>query len=86
MKTTLFLAVAFLLLFSATNLVCAQENPFNGDWKLNREKTAQQGGQIILSKLSIKVTGDSLLTNRTYENSEGREYPFAEKLSLDGKE
>lgn len=64
----------------------AEEPGFNGQWKLNKEKTVLQGSQIFLSKLTIKVSGDSLLTTRTYENADGQEYPFVENLSLDGKE
>ena len=37
-------------------------------------------------KIAIQVTGDSLLTTRTYQNNDGQEYPFKENLSLSGKE
>ena len=77
----------FTLLFVISTFSLQAEEPaFTGEWKLNKGKTILQGNQIFLSKLMIKVKGDSLLTNRTYENSNGQEYPFAENLSLDGKE
>ncbi len=79
------LIFALLLVITAFSLQ-AEEPGFTGEWKLNREKTVLQGSQIFLSKLTIKVAGDSLLTTRTYENADGQQYPFVENLSLDGKE
>lgn len=77
----------FTLFFVISSFIIqAQESQFTGEWKLNREKTVLQGGQIFLSKLTIKVVGDSLLTSRIYENTDGQQYPFVENLSLDGKE
>lgn len=77
----------FTLLFVISTFALQAEEPaFTGEWKLNKGKTVLQGNQIFLSKLTIKVKGDSLLTNRTYENADGNEYPFTENLCLDGKE
>jgi len=77
----------FTLLFAITTFSLQAEEPgFTGEWNLNKGKTVLQGNQIFLSKLTIIVKGDSLLTNRTYENADGQEYPFVENLSLDGKE
>jgi hypothetical protein len=77
----------FTLLFVISSFILqAQESVFTGEWKINKEKTVLPAGQIFLSKLTIKVVGDSLLTSRTYENTDGQQYPFVENLTLDGKE
>lgn len=86
METGIFKLIFTFLLAVAAFSLRAEEPGFNGEWKLNREKTVLQGSQLFLSKLTIKVAGDSLLTTRTYENAEGQQYPFVENLSLDGKE
>jgi len=77
------LAVALLL----TGTVVAEDKPdFSGDWVLDREATDLAGSNLFLAKITIVQTGDSLLTVRTYENRDGEQYPFNEKLTLDGKE
>ncbi len=86
MKTKNFKFIFTLLLAITTYSLHAEEPGFTGEWNLNKEKTVLQGSQIFLSKLTIMVKGDSLLTTRTYENTDGQEYPFDENLSLDGKE
>jgi hypothetical protein len=86
MKAKNFKLIFTLLLVITAFSLQAEEPGFTGEWKLNREKTVLQGSQIFLSKLTIKVAGDSLLTTRTYENADGQLYPFVENLSLDGKE
>lgn len=86
METKKFMLIFTLLFVISTFALQAEEPAFTGEWKLNKGKTVLQGNQIFLSKLTIKVKGDSLLTNRTYENSDGNEYPFTENLCLDGKE
>jgi len=86
MKTKNFKFIFTLLLAITTVSLMAEEPGFTGEWNLNKEKTVLQGSQIFLSKLTIMVKGDSLLTTRTYENTDGQEYPFDENLSLDGKE
>ena len=86
METKNFKLIFTLLLVIITFSLQAEEPRFTGEWNLNKEKTVLQGSQLFLSKLTIKVKGDSLLTNRTYENADGQEYPFEENLSLDGKE
>jgi hypothetical protein len=86
MKKRNFKLIFTLLLAVAALSLQAEEPVFNGEWKLNREKTVLQGSQLFLSKLVIKVAGDSLLTTRTYENADGQQYPFVENLTLDGKE
>jgi len=79
--------IIFLLLFIITCSFSAlgQKSSFSGDWKINKEKTVLADNQLFLSKVSIKLRNDSLLTVRVYENINGEEYPFDENLSLDGK-
>ena len=86
MKTKNFKLIFTLLLAISTFSLLAEEPGFTGEWKLNKGKTVLEGSQIFLSKLTITVKGDNLLTNRTYETADGQEYPFVENLSLDGKE
>ena len=84
---TKFLSFSLTFLF----LVCAffvkaQNNPLTGEWKLNKEKTMLAPNQLFLLKIAILVKGDSLFSTRTYQNTDGQEYPFNENLSLSGKE
>jgi hypothetical protein len=78
----LLLILFFMVSFSAL----AQNQGLTGEWKLNREKTNLAEAQLFLSRVTIQVKGDSLLTTRVYENGNGEEYPFEENLSMDGKE
>ncbi len=82
-KITFFFLVLFII--SSSSSLSGQKSKFSGDWKLNTEKTVLTDNQLVLSKVSIKLLSDSLLTVRVYENSNGEEYPFDEKLTLDGK-
>src|SRR5512133_1257425 len=63
-----------------------QNLKFNGEWKINIQKSAVPADQLYLSKISLKFKGDSLLTKRYYQSPDGQEYPFDENFSLDGKE
>jgi hypothetical protein len=83
-KTTLSLVLLFFLVSSFS--AYSQTSAFSGEWKLNTEKTVLETGQLFLSKVTVLVKGDSLITTRVYEDGNGSEYPFDEKLSLDGKE
>ena len=86
MKTKTLLSL-ILLLFMLTSLSSlAQKTGFAGEWKLDKEKTVLADNQLFLSGIKIQLRNDSLLTTRTYGNSNGEEYPFDENLSLDGKE
>jgi len=80
-KITFFFLVLFII--SSSSSLSGQKSKFSGDWKLNTEKTVLTDNQLVLSKVSIKLLSDSLLTVRVYENSNGEEYPFDEKLTLD---
>jgi hypothetical protein len=86
MKTRSVLCLASLLLLFTSYTAFSQNQGFSGDWKLNTEKTVLETGQLFLSKVTVLVKGDSLLTTRVYEDGNGSEYPFEENLSLDGKE
>jgi len=86
MKTKSFPFFLMFLFLVSSFCAQAQKNQLTGEWKLNKEKTVLAGNQIFLSKINIQVKGDSLLTTRIYEDSNGQEYPFDENLSLSGKE
>ncbi len=73
-----------ILLFS--NSVVGQNHRFNGTWKLDMSKVPATGNFPVLTKIIIKIKGDSLLTERFYNTGDGQEYPFKENLTLDGKE
>lgn len=83
MKTKL--GIAFFLVIFSLPAIC-QNSKFNGEWKINREKSALDANQLFLSKISIQVKGDSLLSTRVYESPDGQEYPFDENVSLNGKD
>jgi hypothetical protein len=72
--------------FIAPSLVAGQKADFSGEWTLDKEKTVLSNSQILLTKISITIRKDSLLTVRVYESENGEEYPFNENLTLDGKE
>lgn len=86
MKTKIILCFGVLIMFFAVLPALGQSASFTGEWKLNREKSSIQDNQLILTKISMQVKSDSLLTTRTYENQNGEEYPFEEKLTLNGKD
>lgn len=86
MKTKSTTGILFILFFISSFSLRAQNNGLTGEWKLNREKTILADAQLFLSKITIQVKGDSLLTTRVYENGNGEEYPFEENLTLDGKD
>lgn len=84
MKKKTFTIGLFLIIFIAA--VSAQKTGFTGEWKLNRDKSILSEDHMILSKINIQLKSDSLITTRFYENGDGQEYPFDEKISLDGKD
>jgi hypothetical protein len=86
MKTKNIISLLLLLVVIPVFNVSAQKADFNGEWKLNKEKSKVPDNQLFLSKITIQLKPDSLLTTRTYENANSEEYPFDEKISLDGKE
>jgi len=86
MKTKSIIATVSMLLILTSLPTYAQKTDFSGEWKINKEKSALADNQLFLSKITIKLSTDSLRTTRIYENGNGEEYPFEENLSLDGKE
>jgi hypothetical protein len=86
MKTKTILSLLFLLFLLPSFKASSQKNDLTGEWKLNKEKSVITESQLFLSGITIQQKSDSLLTMRIYENGNGEEYPFDEKLSLDGKE
>jgi len=86
MKTKSFFISLILFFAIAVFSANSQSKSFNGDWKLNLEKTTLSDGNLFLSKITFKLRNDSLLTARTYQNANGEEYPFSENLALTGKD
>jgi hypothetical protein len=75
---SLFMAVTFT--------AAGQKSDFQGTWKLDRTKSTLPANMPALIGITINIKGDSLLTERVYNNMDGQEYPFTENLTLDGKE
>ena len=86
MKTRTILTSLLLLFIFPSFSLLAQKSDFSGEWKLDKEKIVLADNQLFLSRITIQLKSDSLLTTRVYENGNGEEYPFDEKLSLDGKD
>lgn len=82
MKTRSLIATVLLLFI----IVPLSAQSFNGEWKINLQKSTVPSDQLYLAKISMQVKGDSLLTTRYYQSPDGQEYPFLENMSLDGKE
>jgi hypothetical protein len=85
MKTRTIFSLAILLFILPSIPGLAQKADLTGEWKLNKEKSVI-ADQLFLSKITIQFKSDSLISDRVYENGNGEEYPFVEKLSLDGKD
>jgi hypothetical protein len=86
MKTKSIFALLFLLVLIPSFSAYGQKNGFTGEWKIDKVKTVLADNQLFLAAITINLKSDSLLATRTYENSNGEQYPFDEKISLDGKE
>lgn len=86
MKTKSTFILLIMLFITSSFSALGQNTGFSGEWKLNKEKTVLADNQLFLSKITIQLKSDSLLTTRVYENGNGEEYPFEENLPLDGKE
>jgi len=84
-KQTIFTTILFLFMVSIFN-AAAQKADLTGEWKINREKSVIADNQLLLSKITIQLKSDSIITTRVYESGDGQEYPFDEKISLDGKD
>ena len=86
MKTKTILIIISMLLFLPAFRGIAQKTDMSGEWKLNKEKSIITDNQLFLAGITIQLKTDSILTTRVYQNGNGEEYPFDEKISLDGKE
>jgi hypothetical protein len=86
MKTTKIFSLIILLVLVPVFMASAQKANFSGEWKINKEKLTNVDNQLVLSKITIQLKPDSLLTTRVYENGMGEEFPFDENLTLDGQE
>lgn len=86
MKRIKVFMVVVLLTISSSFIVTAQKADFNGTWKIDRTKSTLVEYTPVLTRIEIKINGDSLLTERYYDTGDGQEYPFTENLTLDGKE
>ena len=84
-KQSIFTTILFLVIISVFS-ASAQKADLTGEWKINREKSVIADNQLLLSKITIQLKSDSIITTRVYESGDGQEYPFDEKISLDGKE
>lgn len=81
---SLVLLLVFAIAFSFRS--SAQNADINGTWKLDRTKSTIVEYLPVLVRIDIQIKGDSLLTQRYYETSDGQEYPFTENVSLNGQE
>lgn len=75
-----------ILILIVTSLFSGATVNFSGNWNLDSEKSDLSGTRIWLQEINVTQKGDSLITKRTYENENGEQYPFVEKLTLDGQE
>jgi len=62
----------------------AQKSDFSGTWKIDRTKSVLPEYTPILTKITVNLKTDSLVTKRFYDVGDGQEYPFDEKLPLNG--
>jgi len=81
-----FILSAFLLIILCSIPALSQNSPMSGNWKLDKVKTSIADNNLFLSRITVQVKKDSVLTTRVYENANGEEYPFVENLSLDAKD
>lgn len=82
------LLYTFLMAFAIviSNQASGQKDDFTGTWKLDMTKSTLPEYTPILVRINVKISGDTLLTERYYDTGDGQEYPFTENLTLDGKE
>lgn len=82
----IYIPMISFLLFAIVAVAGEESVNFSGDWKLDRKKSDLSESRLFLAKITITQKEDSLIARRTYENMNGEQYPFTEKLALDGKE
>lgn len=86
MKKILFTGLVLLMSIAISYKSSAQKPDFNGNWKLDAAKSTLPEYTPVLTRITVSVKGDSLLTVRYYDTGDGQEYPFNENVTLDGKE
>ena len=86
MKRSIPLFIAAVLLVAFSSQASAQKSELAGKWKIDRSKTQKQDDWPLLTGINIRISGDSLYTERLYELTDGQQYPFNEALTLDNKE
>jgi hypothetical protein len=86
MKRVLFYVFLMAIAIVISNQASGQKDDFSGTWKLDMTKSTLAEYTPILVRIDVKISGDSLLTERYYDTGDGQEYPFTENLTLDGKE
>lgn len=86
MKRTLFFVALMVISIMFTVDATGQKSVFSGTWKLDRTNSLIPEYTPILTRLTVKIAGDSLLTERFYDIGDGQEYPFTENIKLNGKE
>jgi hypothetical protein len=86
MKITKLIILLTAIVFISSLRGTAQRADFDGTWKLDRTKSTLMEYSPILTRIDIKINGDSLLTERYYNTGNGQEYTFTKNVTLDGKE
>ncbi len=86
MKKFLLTGLAMLVSIAISYKSPAQKPDFTGNWKLDATKSTLPEYTPVLTRITVSVKGDSLLTVRYYDTGDGQEYPFTENVTLDGKE
>jgi len=86
MKKSKLIILLIVIAFIPSIRLSAQMADFNGTWKLDRTKSTLVEYTPILTRIDIKINGDSLLTERYYDTGDGQEYPFTENVALNGEE
>ena len=84
MKRTFVFIPLMVLTIVFTISATAQKSSFSGSWKLDRTKSVLPEYTPILTKITVNLKTDSLVTKRFYDVGDGQEYPFDEKLPLNG--
>jgi len=86
MKRVIIFIFLMVLSITLTLPAAGQKPDFSGDWKIDKLNSVLPEYLPTLLRISIRIEGDSLFTERVYEGGDGQEYPFNESLTMDGKE
>lgn len=86
MKKFLLFGLALFMSTGISYMASAQKPDFSGKWKLDATKSTLPEYTPVLTRITVIIKGDSLLTQRFYDTGDGQEYPFTENVTLDGKE